>query len=54
MKFIQQQMLKAGIYIQYVNYVGSGNKGSLRIVVNAFHTRDEIDFLMENLRKLIP
>jgi len=54
MKFIKQQMLKARIYIQYVDYVGSGNKGSLRILVNAFHTRDEIDFLMENLRKLIP
>lgn len=51
MQYIQEQMLREGIYIQYVNYVGSGNKGSLRMVVNVFHSKAEIDYLIENLRK---
>jgi 8-amino-7-oxononanoate synthase len=49
MQNVQKALMESGIYIQYANYVGAGSNGVLRIVVNAFHTKEQIDFMLENL-----
>jgi 7-keto-8-aminopelargonate synthetase-like enzyme len=53
MEKIQTELTDAGIFIQYLNYIGSGNHGALRMVVNAFHSKSEIDHLIKNLSQLI-
>ncbi len=54
MKKIHLELMDEGIYIQYADYRGSGNNGVLRIVVFSTHTKDQIDFLIEKLRKVLP
>lgn len=51
MEKIHQELMHQGIYIQYAKYRGSGNEGILRIVVFSTHTKKQIDFLAENLKK---
>lgn len=53
MERIQQQLMDKGIYIQFVKYVGSGSDGVLRMVVTSSHTKEQIDFLISSLKKLI-
>ncbi len=53
MQDIQHKLMEKGIYIQFVKYVGSGVDGVLRIVVSSVHTRDEIDFLVRSVGKLL-
>ncbi len=50
MQNIQQQMMTHGVYIQYLNYVGAGNEGVLRIVVFSTHTKSQIDHLIQVLQ----
>lgn len=53
MQEIQKKLMEKGIYIQFVKYVGSGADGVLRMVVSSAHSRDEIDFLVNTLGKLL-
>ncbi|MFA5297381.1 MAG: aminotransferase class I/II-fold pyridoxal phosphate-dependent enzyme, partial [Lutibacter sp.] len=53
MEQLHQELMEMGIYIQYVKYVGSGSKGVLRIVVTSSHSKEQIDFLVSSLEKLI-
>jgi len=49
MKRVQTELINEGIYIQFINYIGSGEGGVLRIVLNSFHTKEQIDFLIDRL-----
>ncbi len=49
MQSIHNTLMSEGIYIQYTRYQGAGSEGALRIVVTSEHTREEVDFLMEQL-----
>ncbi len=53
MQNIQRLLMEEGIYIQFVKYVGSGADGVLRMVLSSEHTKEEIDFLVASLVKLI-
>ena len=53
MERIHQALMDQGIYIQYAKYKGSGINGVLRIVVFSTHTKQQIDFLCECLKKLL-
>ncbi len=53
MENIQQTLMKDGIYIQYVKYVGSGTDGVLRMVISSAHTENEIDLLVSSLVKFL-
>ena len=53
MEKIQQRLMEKGIYIQFVKYVGAGSDGVLRMVVTSSHTKEQIDFLISSLRKLL-
>ena len=53
MENIQQTLMKDGIYIQYVKYVGSGTDGVLRMVISSAHTKNEIDLLVSSLVKFL-
>ncbi|MEN8226247.1 MAG: pyridoxal phosphate-dependent aminotransferase family protein [Bacteroidota bacterium] len=50
---IHRALMDEGIYIQYSKYQGSGDAGVLRIVVFSTHTKEQIDFLINSLRKII-
>ncbi|MCK5134668.1 MAG: pyridoxal phosphate-dependent aminotransferase family protein [Bacteroidales bacterium] len=54
MTAIHEALMEDGIFIQYSNYRGAGKEGVLRIVVFSTHTKDQIDTLVEGLRKNIP
>ncbi len=53
MENIQQTLMKDGIYIQYVKYVGSGTDGVLRMVISSAHSKNEIDLLVSSLVKFL-
>ena len=53
MQSIQKKLMEKGIYIQFVKYVGSGADGVLRMVVSSAHSKEEIDFLVSGLGKLL-
>jgi 7-keto-8-aminopelargonate synthetase-like enzyme len=53
MQCVQQQMMAKGVYIQYLNYVGAGNDGVLRIVVFSTHTKSQIDYLIQVLKSVL-
>ncbi len=53
MQKLQQELMKKDIVIQYINYVGSGKQGALRIVVFSSHTNEQIDNLLSELKKII-
>ncbi len=48
---IQRELFEDGIFIQYAKYRGAGSDGVLRIVVFSTHTQDQIDQLIEGLKK---
>ena len=50
---IHEALMDQGIYIQFSKYRGSGNDGVLRIVVFSTHTKTQIDFLIDSLKKII-
>lgn len=53
MMHIKNELMKEGIIIQFINYIGSGNDGVLRIVVFSTHTSGQIDNLIYQLNKII-
>jgi 7-keto-8-aminopelargonate synthetase-like enzyme len=53
MRRIHASLMEKGIYIQFAKYRGSGNAGVLRIVVFSTHTKNQIDFLLSNLSKVL-
>ncbi len=53
MQNIQHLLMNKGIYIQFVKYRGSGVDGVLRIVITSEHTKEEIDFLVSALGRLL-
>jgi len=53
MTAIQGALMEDGIFIQYANYRGAGIEGVLRIVVFSTHTKDQIDTVVEGLKKNI-
>lgn len=53
MEKLQKELMKKGILIQFIQYVGAGDSGALRIVVFSTHTNDQIDNLIDELRKII-
>lgn len=50
---IRNELMKEGIIIQFINYIGSGDEGVLRIVVFSTHTSEQIDNLVYHLKKII-
>ena len=52
MEKIHEDLMKKGIYIQYVKYMGSGTNGVLRIVVSSEHTKEQIDYLIEIMKTI--
>ncbi|KAF0151770.1 MAG: 8-amino-7-oxononanoate synthase [Ignavibacteria bacterium] len=53
MQNLQNELMRKGILIQYVQYVGAGEMGALRIVVFSTHTTEQIDNLIDELRKTL-
>ncbi|MFA5803301.1 MAG: pyridoxal phosphate-dependent aminotransferase family protein [Melioribacteraceae bacterium] len=50
---LQNELMKKNIVIQYIQYIGTGEKGALRIVVFSSHTSEQIDNLIYELKKII-
>lgn len=53
MQKLQKELMRKNIVIQYIQYVGAGEKGALRIVVFSSHTSEQIDNLIFELKKII-
>lgn len=53
MEKLRKELMKRNILIQFVNYIGSGNLGVLRVVVFSSHTSEQIDNLIFELNKII-
>jgi len=53
MQKLQNKLMEKNIVIQFIQYVGAGEKGALRIVVFSSHTNDQIDYLVDELKKII-
>ena len=53
METLQQELLKKNIVIQFIQYVGAGDSGALRIVVFSTHTPEQIDNLIYELKRII-
>ncbi|NOY38637.1 MAG: pyridoxal phosphate-dependent aminotransferase family protein [Chlorobi bacterium] len=50
MASIQKELMKKGIAIQHIRYIGTPPAGALRIVVFSTHTQDQIDYLLNTLK----
>jgi 7-keto-8-aminopelargonate synthetase-like enzyme len=53
MQKLQKELMKKNFVIQYIQYIGTGEKGALRIVVFSSHTFEQIDNLIYELKKII-
>ncbi|MBI5730782.1 MAG: aminotransferase class I/II-fold pyridoxal phosphate-dependent enzyme [Ignavibacteriales bacterium] len=53
MQKLQNELMKKNFVIQYIKYIGTGEKGALRIVVFSTHTFEQIDNLIYELKKII-
>ncbi|OGU69029.1 MAG: hypothetical protein A2499_08805 [Stygiobacter sp. RIFOXYC12_FULL_38_8] len=53
MEKLQKELLKKNIVIQFIQYVGAGDSGALRIVVFSTHTAEQIDNLISELKRII-
>lgn len=53
MEKLQQELLKKNIVIQFIQYVGAGDSGALRVVVFSTHTNEQIDNLLDELKRII-
>ena len=53
MQRIQKELMKRNIIIQYIQYIGAGENGALRIVAFSSHTSEQIDNLLHGLKKII-
>jgi len=50
---IHRKLLEKDIFIQILNYVGTGKTGALRMVVFSTHTKDQIDYLISALKSIL-
>ncbi|MCX7876069.1 MAG: pyridoxal phosphate-dependent aminotransferase family protein [Melioribacteraceae bacterium] len=50
---IQDYLIENKIILQSSNYIGAGENGVLRIVVFSTHTKEQIDYLIYTLKKII-
>jgi 7-keto-8-aminopelargonate synthetase-like enzyme len=50
---IQQELFNRGIAIQALNYAGGGALGALRVVVFSTHTPEQINRLLDELKKIV-
>lgn len=53
MKMLQMDLMKKNIVIQYIQYIGAGENGALRIVVFSSHTSEQIEKLLYELKKIL-
>ena len=53
MKKVQHELFNRGLAIQYMQYVGAGTEGVLRVVVFSTHTSEQIDRLLFELEKIV-
>lgn len=53
MQKLQRDLIKKNIVIQYMQYIGAGTDGALRIVVFSSHTADQIDNLIYELKRIL-
>ena len=53
MKGIHSELLKRGIFIQHSKYVGAGSEGALRMVVFSTHAKNQIQYLLDNLKEVL-
>lgn len=53
MRKLHSALMKKNIVIQFIDYMGAGENGALRIVVFSTHTNEQIDYLIQELQKLI-
>lgn len=53
MQRIKNELMMNNIIIQFINYIGTGDDGVLRIVVFSTHTFGQIDNLIYQLKKII-
>lgn len=53
MEKIHKELMKKEILIQFINYVGAGNNGALRVVVFSTHSNEQIDNLIYELKRII-
>ncbi len=53
MQRITDELIKKNYLIQFINYVGAGDNGVLRIVVFETHTEEQIDGLLDQLGKIL-
>lgn len=53
MKKVRDELVKKKILIQYINYMGAGKYGALRVVVFTTHTHGQIENLLYELNKLL-
>ncbi len=53
MQNIQTNLMQQNIFIQFIKYIGSSDKGVLRIVISSAHTTTHINKLVEALKKVL-
>ncbi|MEW6651912.1 MAG: pyridoxal phosphate-dependent aminotransferase family protein [Bacteroidota bacterium] len=53
MENLQKELMRKGILIQHIQYIGAGDLGALRVVVFSTHTTEQIDNLIDELRKAV-
>lgn len=53
MRRAQARLLEMGLAIGYLKYAGTAEHGTLRIAVNALHTHEMIERLLDSLRRVI-
>lgn len=51
-KFVNE-LFKNDFIVQLINYIGAGNEGAVRIVVFETHTEEQINGLLEQIKKII-
>lgn len=53
MQKVHRELMEKGFLIQYINYMGSGENGALRIVVFSTHTKEQIKNLIYELNRIL-
>lgn len=53
MQKLVDELFKKNYLIQLINYVGAGNNGALRVVVFETHTEEQIDGLIDQLKRIL-
>ena len=53
MQSLQSRLMSEGIFVLYTNYIGAGMDGVIRCGIFADHTKEQIDRLLETLRRIL-